>query len=110
MAYEVVTNRVALMRPAVGPNGGPRSIWRTEKEAGKLFIENIREPGGDVKFGPYTYVTVSKRDASNTCVELSSTKYGLIRGSHHLFFLERARWKELQQLLTNDVKITRSQL
>ena len=102
LAYEVVTNKVAKMKPAIRSDGGPRSVRSQEKGTGSNFIFSLREPGGDVKFGPYTHVThvtVSKLDSTNTCVELETTKYGLIRGRHHLFFTERRRWKELQEIL-----------
>jgi hypothetical protein len=96
-----VTNKVAQMQHAVGPHGKARIKWSREEVPGARFRQGMIESGGDPKFSAVTVVTVTRVDDSRTIVELATTKYVLfsLLGERHLFFTERRRWKELNQLL-----------
>ena len=101
MSYSTVTNKIAQWRPdRIRRNGFPGDVLTEEKLRGALYIRSIFERG-DPKFGPFTVVHVLKFDESNTAVELSTTQYALfgLLGRRHAFFIERRRWKEMQEVV-----------
>ncbi len=101
MSYSTITNMVAQWRPArIGERGLPIDVCAEEKSPDALYIRSIFERG-DPKFGPFTVVRVSKINASNVTVELDTMQYALcgLFGRRHLFFIERQRWKEIQELV-----------
>jgi hypothetical protein len=104
LAYATVTNKLTRMRPATGPDGRPRAVDSHEVTPGN-FRYWLREPGGDIKLGPYTVIDVKAVDASATQVELRTGKYSLLLFGHyrHYFWRERTRWRELQEILRNDI-------
>lgn len=100
MTYANVTNKIAQWRPVrISSRGSPTDVRVEEEQADTVFIRTIFERG-DPKFGPFTVVRVSKLDASTTAVEVSSTQYAFfsILGRRHVFFMERQRLKEMQEL------------
>jgi hypothetical protein len=100
MSYSTVTNKIAQWRPARSSRGLPSDVRAEEKLPDALFVRSIFERG-DPKFGPFTVVRISKLDASNTAVELGTTQYALfgLFGRRHIFFIERQRWKEIQEVI-----------
>ena len=101
LSYPTVTNKITQWRPVrVSSRGSPSDVRTEENSPGLLYTRTIFERG-DPKFGPFTVVRASKLDSSNTAVELSTTKYALfsLLGRRHLFFTERHRWKEIQDLI-----------
>ena len=101
MSYSTVTNKIAQWRPVrVSWRGFPSDVRAEEKSPDALYIRSIFERG-DPKFGPYTVVSVSKLDETQTTVELSTMQYALfgIFGRRHVFFIERRRWKEMQRII-----------
>jgi len=101
MGYSTVTNKIAQWQPArVRRYGMPSDVRAAEKVPGSLYYRSIFERG-DPKFGPFTVVWVSKLNETNTTVELSTTQYALysLLGKRHVFFIERRRWEEIQEVL-----------
>jgi hypothetical protein len=101
LSYSIITNKIMKWKPGRIPSRGlPSDVKAEEKVAGEIFVRSIFERG-DPKFGPFTVVSVFRLDASQTVIKLSTTQaalFGLL-GKRHLFFIERRRWKEIQELV-----------